>query len=215
LEYIGPGQKIPSADLIVLPGSKNVRDDLKWLRDQGWEPAIQRHLRYGGKLMGICAGYQMLGRLVQDPEGMEGPPGTSSGLDLLDLSTQLAAEKQLCQVKGRLLLGDVPITGYEIHCGITRGAALARPLVKHQNGNPDGVISTDGQILGTYWHGLFDTPQACDALLQWAGLATVDGIQHPDRNEQREQDIHRLADCIEQHLSLDEIFPDTLQTSGR
>ncbi len=155
LRFIGPRQPIPPADLIILPGSKSVRADLDWLRAQGWETAIHRHLRYGGKLIGLCGGFQMLGRAIHDPHGLEGHAGSSAGLGLLEMETTLGREKRLRNVRGRLMLGDAPghagiaeasrvriparrktpgaigpvVTGYEIHAGVTRGPALARAAV--------------------------------------------------------------------------------------
>ena len=203
LQYVGPGQAIPPCDLIVLPGSKNVRRDLQGLLDSNWRRDIHKHLRYGGKLIGICGGYQMLGRQLSDPQGIEGPPGTSAGLGLLQLDTELAADKQLKQVTGELTLGSEPVSGYEIHCGATSGEALQRPLALLADGGPEGAISTDGQIIGTYLHGLFDHPAAGRALLRWAGLAEPEGV---DPNAIREQQLDRLADAIEQHLDCDSLF---------
>jgi len=124
LQFIGPGQAVPPADLIILPGSKSVRSDLAYLRANGWETAIARHLRYGGKLLGICGGLQMLGEQVHDPLGLEGAPGSSAGLGLLAFQTRLEQEKQLRNVCGRLALEDAPVSGYEIHAGVTTGPAL-------------------------------------------------------------------------------------------
>ncbi|MHA6161499.1 cobyric acid synthase [Pseudomonas sichuanensis] len=197
LQFIGPGQPIPPADLIILPGSKSVRGDLAQLRARGWDTAIARHLRYGGKLIGICGGLQMLGREVHDPLGLEGPAGSSAGLGLLDYETVLEAEKQLRNVSGTLALAQSPIAGYEIHAGVTRGPALEHPAVQLQDGRSDGAISADGQILATYLHGLFEGSQSCAALLRWAGLADVQAI---DYEALRERDIERLADLVEQHL---------------
>ncbi|UVL90579.1 cobyric acid synthase [Pseudomonas sichuanensis] len=197
LQFIGPGQPIPPADLIILPGSKSVRGDLAQLRARGWDTAIARHLRYGGKLIGICGGLQMLGRDVHDPLGLEGPAGSSAGLGLLDYETVLEAEKQLRNVSGTLALEQSPIAGYEIHAGVTRGPALEHPAVQLQDGRCDGAISADGQILATYLHGLFEGSQSCAALLRWAGLADVQAI---DYEALRERDIERLADLVEQHL---------------
>ncbi|MEN8641167.1 cobyric acid synthase [Pseudomonas sichuanensis] len=197
LQFIGPGQPIPPADLIILPGSKSVRGDLAQLRARGWDTAIARHLRYGGKLIGICGGLQMLGREVHDPLGLEGPAGSSAGLGLLDYETVLEAEKQLRNVSGTLALAQSPIAGYEIHAGVSRGPALEHPAVQLQDGRCDGAISADGQILATYLHGLFEGSQSCAALLRWAGLADVQAI---DYEALRERDIERLADLVEQHL---------------
>lgn len=196
--YVGPDEDITGADLVILPGSKSVRADLAWLRTNGWEEALQRHLRYGGKLLGICGGFQMLGKTIHDPLGLEGEPGTSAGLQWLDLTTTLDAGKQLRRVRGVLALDQAPVTGYEIHHGVTHGPALKRPLVNLPE-RPDGAISDDGQIIGSYLHGLFDTPDACAALLRWAGLAEAAPFDYPAL---REQGIERLADAVEQHLDM-------------
>ncbi len=196
LDFIGPDQEIPPADLIILPGSKSVRGDLAWLRQQGWEAAIYRHLRYGGKVMGICGGFQMLGRDIHDPLGLEGPPGTRTGLGLLDLETTLEQEKQLRNVQGWLTMADAPVSCYEIHAGVTQGPALARPAV-HLTEGPDGAIRDDNQILGTYLHGLFESSAALTALLAWAGLRQ---IQRIDYEALREAANDRLADAVDRHL---------------
>jgi len=202
LQFIAPDEKIPAADLIILPGSKNVRGDLIWLRQFGWETAIAKHLRYGGKLIGICGGFQMLGKLIKDPLGIEGTPGNTKGLALLDLETTLAAEKQLCNVQGKLLIGDVDIHGYEIHAGVTTGRALEKPLNYLTQGK-EGVISDDGQIIGTYLHGLFESTAACAALLDWTGLEKV---QIYNYQAQRMSDIERITDMLEQHLDTDSLL---------
>ncbi|MCD5986964.1 cobyric acid synthase [Pseudomonas sp. CDFA 553] len=197
LQFVGPGQTIPSADLIILPGSKSVRSDMAYLRANGWDSAIARHLRYGGKLLGICGGLQMLGEQLHDPLGLEGAPGSSAGLGLLAMSTVLEEEKQLRNVKGRLSLEGVRVSGYEIHAGVTTGSALENPAVLLDDDRCDGAQSADGQIFGTYLHGLFETPEACSALLRWAGLQDV---QQVDYHALRERDIERLADLVENHL---------------
>ena len=201
LHVVGPGRTPPPADLIVLPGSKAVRADLAWLREQGWEPLIARHLRHGGRLLGICGGLQMLGRAVHDPLGIEGAAGSSAGLGWLALETTLEADKQLCNARGVLQLADaaaaVPVHGYEIHCGRSEGAALDRPLLRFDDGRSDGARSDDGQVLGSYLHGLFDAPPALDALLRWAGLGEVQPL---DIHALREASIERLADAVEAHL---------------
>ena len=201
-EFIGPGQPIPAADLIILPGSKNVRADLHWLREQGWETTILRHLRYGGKVMGICGGFQMLGQQIHDPLGVEGPIGSSAGLALLDIETTLAAEKQLRNVAGLLLPAQVPISGYEIHAGQSQGPALANPLIGYQQ-QTDGALSSDDQVLGTYLHGLFESPEACQWLLQWAGLSNPLTLDYAGL---REASIERLADAVETHLDTETLL---------
>ncbi len=199
VRWVRPDEAIPPADLIILPGSKSTRGDLRRLREQGWDKDIHRHLRYGGKVIGICGGFQMLGRWVHDPAGLEGEPGSSPGLDFLDFETTLEPEKQLHRVEGRLLLDDAFVTGYEIHAGVSTGPALARPAARLTDGRPDGALSDDGQLLGTYLHGLFDAAPARDALLRWAGLAVR---ETPDYRQLREEGINRLADAIEAHLNL-------------
>jgi adenosylcobyric acid synthase len=197
-DWVGPGQEIPPCDLIVLPGSKAVQADLHWLREQGYDAAIQRHLRYGGKLIGICGGFQMLGKLLHDPLGLEGAPGSQAGLGLLDCETSLEPEKQLRNVTGHLQLPDEPaFTGYEIHMGTTRGAALDKPVATFADGRNDGAQSADGQIIASYCHGLFDHPAALAALLAWAGMASPLTVDFAQR---READIERLADATEAAL---------------
>lgn len=198
LHFVPPGESIPSCDLIILPGSKSVRDDLAFLRSQQWDAQLRRHLRYGGRVLGICGGFQMLGAAIHDPYGIEGTAGSSDGLGLLDVQTTLAAEKQLLRVQGHLAFTDAAVSGYEIHCGVSHGAALQQPACVLAGRN-DGAISTDGQVMGTYLHGLFDTPAACDALLHWAGLHEACS---PDYPALRAAQLDRLADAAEQHLDL-------------
>jgi adenosylcobyric acid synthase len=197
--FVGPHEPIPSCDLIVLPGSKAVQADLDWLRAMGWEEAIRRHLRYGGKLIGICGGLQMLGLRLNDPLGLEGAPGSIPGLGLLDYETTLETEKTLENVRGTLMLPGTPaIAGYRIHMGVTHGTALEHPAANLDD-QPEGAISPDGQILATYCHGLFDQPEALDSLLAWAGHTPSVRF---DPNERRERDLDRLADAVEQHMDL-------------
>lgn len=203
LQIIPPNTPPPSADLILLPGSKNSCSDLNWLRAQGWEPAIQRHLRYGGKVLGICGGFQMLGQRIDDPDGIEGKPGAVEGLGLLSITTQLAPEKQLVNVCGTLTLQPATVEGYEIHAGITEGEALERPLVQLEDGSMDGAISEDHQVAGTYLHGLFDHPASLQALLTWAGVEQADTV---DIAQLREESLERLADTLEQQLNLEQLL---------
>jgi adenosylcobyric acid synthase len=205
LQFIGPGAAIPPADLIILPGSKNVRDDLQWLRANGWDNIITRHLRYGGKILGICGGYQMLGSTISDPEGIEGPAGDSIGLGWLNVTTELQRQKKLQLVTGRLTNDNARVTGYEIHSGLTVTDEVCAPMILLDDDREDGCLSEDGQVAGTYLHGLFDHPEAGKALLMWAGLEQPVGI---DRALLREQEINRLTDCVEQHMDLAALFPD-------
>ncbi len=198
--FVGPGALPPPCDLIVLPGSKSTRADLAWLRAGGWSDAISRHLRYGGKVLGICGGLQMLGRAVHDPDGIEGDAGSSEGLGWLELETTLAPHKQLRNVFGRLAFDDAPVRGYEIHCGISEGPAMATPASRLDDGRVDGARSADGQVMGTYLHGVFDHPDAMAALLRWVGL---DDAERVDVDALREASIERLADAVEMHLDGD------------
>jgi len=201
-QFIGPDQTIPDCDLVILPGSKSVRADLHWLYQQNWHRYLQRHLRYHGKVLGICGGFQMLGHTIHDPLGIEGISGSSDALAYFEMETVLHHDKQLHNKSGHLCLNHARVTGYEIHAGISTGIALERPAIM-TNGQTDGAISNDGQIMGTYFHGLFDQQSACDAILQWAGL------EQPESKNYfllREQSIDRLADAVEQHLDINAIM---------
>lgn len=204
LVFVGPDQPIPAADLILIPGSKNVRADTRWLKKTNWPKAIARHLRYGGKVMGICGGYQMLGEVIHDPNGIEDHAGSTVALGLLPVATHLMADKTLRNVSGSLWAGQGRVSGYEIHCGVSRYTAPAKPMIFLDDCRSDGCVSEDGLIAGTYLHGLFDSAAALTALLAWAGLANAQAI---DRAALREQAIDRLADCVEQHLDLPTLFP--------
>ena len=210
LHYVAEQQTPPPADLIILPGSKNVRADLQWMRENGWEEQLNRHLRYGGKVLGICGGLQILGNHIADPDGIESDPGSSTGLGLLDLETRLLPGKTLCEASGQLATLGSPVTGYEIHCGETHRAAGTTCFVKLEDGREDGAVSADNQVAGSYLHGLFDHPQACRALLEWAGLSDARGL---DREAIRERELNRLADCLEQHLDLQQLFPQLFQAA--
>ncbi|MEA3117210.1 MAG: adenosylcobyric acid synthase, partial [Paraburkholderia sp.] len=206
--FVRAGEPLPCADLVILPGSKSVQRDLAWLRENGWERYLPRHLRYGGKVIGICGGMQMLGRQLRDPFGLEGNVACERGLALLDFVTTLEPHKQLVNANGTLLLddGEVPVRGYEIHMGTTEGPALARPAMHLREGNSeraDGAMSGDSQILATYLHGLFDSPDACAALLRWAGLRDVERIDHDAR---RLASIDRLADAVATSVDIDKLW---------
>lgn len=197
-EFVGPGGSLAGADLIILPGTKNTRADLAFLRAQGWDAEIQMHLRYGGKLMGICGGLQILGERVEDPLGIEGEPGVSRGLGYLPLSTRMGETKTLVNCRGQLhLLGQpVLISGYEIHAGVTECLSPCDALITRDDGVTDGFCSADGKIIGSYWHGLFTQPDALVALLTWAGLQ---GAHATDYEALQEAELDRLATCVAQH----------------
>jgi adenosylcobyric acid synthase len=201
LRFICGGQAVPPADFIILPGSKNTRRDLAWLVDNGWQSAIKKHLRYGGKVMGICGGFQMLGNVVSDPHGVEGAPGISAALGLLEMKTEMGREKHLAKACGRLAFADVEVSGYEIHMGWSTGKALATPAL-FVDGRAEGALSPDNQILGTYLHGVFDTAPALQALLDWAGLPHQNAV---DLGQLREASLEKIADAaipLLQRLSL-------------
>ncbi|MEE9424393.1 MAG: cobyric acid synthase [Methylococcales bacterium] len=203
LLFIGSNQTIPPADLIILPGSKSVRADLAWLYNQGWVELIDRHLRYGGKVIGICGGFQMLGKQIHDPQGWEGDPGNSEGFGLFDMETTLTVEKQLRNVSGQLAFVEASISGYEIHAGISTGLALQQPAVHLEQHGADGAISQDQLIFGTYLHGLFEDNTTCSALLAWAGLTDA---KNYDYHVLRQSSIERLGDAVTEYLDTERLL---------
>ena len=203
LHYIGAGTPPPPADLVILPGSKSVRADLEWLREHGWPGYLEKHLRYGGKVLGICGGLQMLGKSIADPEGVESAAGESPGLGWLDLTTVLLPGKRLCNVAGHLRMEGARVRGYEIHAGRTQGPALEEPAVLLDGGTADGAVSADGRIMATYLHGLFEETAACMALLRWAGLSQPHEVDHAVH---REQALDRLADALESQCDLERLL---------
>lgn len=205
LQYIATDMQKPEADLIILPGSKSVQSDLAWLRQQGWQEHINKHLRYGGKLIGICGGYQMLGNKLHDPHGIEGNIKTSDGLALLDFETTIEKQKELKLVEGTFCsdrIDNVKVSGYEIHMGVSKGSALNKPLIQLPD-KADGAVSDDNQIIGTYLHGLFDQTSALSTLLSWAGL---NESNHFDYEQLREQELERLAEEMQQHIDIELIL---------
>jgi adenosylcobyric acid synthase len=194
LLFVRQGDVIPPADLIIIPGSKSVRSDCQWLKDNGWDQAIKKHLRYDGKLLGICGGLQILGNKIHDPLGLEGCSGSSDGLGYFSYQTKLAEEKQLKQVQGCLYDdSSIHISGYEIHAGISEGLEHYTAFIQLDS-DTEGVISEDKQIIASYWHGLFEQPDACDYLLKWAGLHQT---RQYDHRELQEQSLDLLADTLE------------------
>ena len=199
VQFIKPNQKIPAADLIILPGSKNTIADLIWLREHGWEKAIKRHVRFGGKVMGICAGLQMLGETISDPFAVESTAGSNQGLDLLDVKTVLQKSKQLKLVGAQLTLpGQQPVMvkGYEIHAGET---TFNEATVLTAGNQTLGVLNDSQQVLAVYLHGIFDQADACQSLLQWAGLQTAQPV---NRHQHENTMIDRMSDCCELHLNM-------------
>ncbi|WP_375278545.1 cobyric acid synthase [Pseudoalteromonas marina] len=209
VNYIRHTQVIPDVDLIILPGSKNVLGDLNFLINEGWDNQIKRHLRYGGKVLGICGGMQMLGNIIYDPEGVESSLKSVSGLALCDFETTLTSQKVLSKVTATLKLNNrqTLCSGYEIHAGVSKGNALKTPLItfsQHPNGfKTDGFISDDNAIAGTYLHGLFDEPNATMEILKWVKPdLNIDPISI---DTHREQQLARLATMCETHLDIAQI----------
>jgi adenosylcobyric acid synthase len=202
LRFIGLSDTIPAADVIIIPGSKSVRADYELLEQHGWCDAVRKHVRYGGKLIGICGGLQMLGKKIHDPYGIEGAAGSIHALGLLDFETTLEKEKQLHRVSGRLIFNQAKVCGYEIHAGISSGPALQHYFADLGD-RKDGVVSADGQIIGSYLHGLFDDAEARNAILGWAGIKDVAAI---DYHALVEAGIDRLADEMERALDMEKIF---------
>ena len=198
--FASPGQPLPAeARLIVLPGSKATIADLKALRSEGWDIDIRAHVRRGGKVLGLCGGYQILGRELVRPEGLEGPPETAAGLGLLDVSTVLTAGKTLRLSSGACVPGGAPFSGYEIHAGRTDGPDTERPLLRFADGRPDGAISRNGLVRGGYVHGLFSNDAQRRAWLAWIG-ADVSAL---DYEHEVEDTLDALAAHLERHVAID------------
>ncbi|MEM8596638.1 MAG: cobyric acid synthase [Pseudomonadota bacterium] len=199
LEMIPAGQPIPgNAALVILAGSKSTRGDLAHLRAQGWDVDLLAHRRRGGRILGLCGGYQMLGRSIADPEGIEGPAGSDRGLGLLDIETVMTPEKRLAQVTGRHVESDTPISGYEIHIGRTEGPDRARPLLEI-DGRAEGAVSTDGRVAGAYVHGLFASDAFRAAYLAGLG-ATASDLAY---DAAVDATLDALADHLEAHSDVD------------
>ncbi|ENM5925539.1 cobyric acid synthase [Vibrio mimicus] len=205
--YVGQGESLSGADLIILPGTKSTRADLAYLRSQGWDKEILRHMRLGGKVMGICGGFQMLGKWVHDPLGIEGEAGSSEGLGLFAMETELTAEKRLTNVQGTLMLDgqEVIAQGYEIHAGRSTWAEDQKSPILLSDGSVDGLVSDCNQLFGTYLHGIFDRPETALRVCQWAGAAEIEQYDH---RAVQERAIDRIADAIEEHLDLKLLWPD-------
>ncbi|MEM8981740.1 MAG: cobyric acid synthase [Pseudomonadota bacterium] len=202
-EWVKPGDAIPrSADVIVLFGSKSTLGDLRFLRDQGWDHDILAHAQRGGRVLGICGGLQMLGRLVRDPGGVDGPAGSIAGLGLLDIETTMGSEKTVRPVTGTCLDSGAAISGYEIHVGATTGPDTDRPLFD-LGGQHDGAASVDGRIAGTYVHGMFANDTFRAAWLRKAGAGDIAAF---DYGASVETALDALADHIEQAIDVDALL---------
>jgi adenosylcobyric acid synthase len=199
LVMVTPGEPIPAeAELIILPGSKATIADLAFLRAQGWDIDITAHWRRGGRVLGVCGGYQMLGAKLADPEGIEGPAGEVAGLGLLEVSTIMSGEKILTRAHGTCLDNGAPFDGYEMHIGRTSGPGCARPLVRFADGRVDGAISPDGRVMGAYVHGLF-----ADDAQRAAWLASLGARSELLYETQVERTLDELAAHLAAHIDLD------------
>ncbi len=198
LVMVRPGEPLPLADLVILPGTKATIADLAFFRAQGWDIDLFAHVRRGGRVLGVCGGYQMLGRTVADPDGVEGPAGEAQGLGLLDVETVMTGEKALRSVSGVCLVNGAPFSGYEMHIGRTRGPDCGRPLLRFADGREDGAISPDGRVMGAYVHALF----ANDAQ-RAAWLAMLGAPSELFYEATVERTLDELAAHLARHIDLD------------
>jgi adenosylcobyric acid synthase len=201
LVFIRPGEPIPgNADVVILPGSKSTIGDLAYLRAQGWDIDIQAHVRRGGHVLGLCGGYQMLGKTIADPDGVDGRAGTVDGLGLLDITTTMSGDKSTTLVGGTHCATGAAVEGYEIHLGRSDGPDCARPLLTLQ-GRPDGASSADGRVQGTYVHGLFTGDAFRRAWLANLGIASTLAYE-----SKIETALDALADHLEAHLDIEQLL---------
>ena len=215
LEFVYASQvkqtRLPAADLILLAGSKNVIQDLAFLRSQGWDKDIARHVRFGGKVFGICGGYQMLGQSISDPLAVEADHASKvNALGYLPITTELKTQKILANINATLQLANhtASVSGYEIHAGVSRLVQdNIEPIIVKADGI-DGAQSIDKQVAGCYLHGLFDQADAITLLTKWLGIALTTA---PDLIDIQEQAIETLADVCQQHLDLEQIITNAQQ----
>lgn len=222
LVFVPPGRPIPiDATMIVIPGTKSTIADMEFMRAQGWDIDVLSHVRHGGRVLGICGGYQMLGRAISDPDGIEGPPRTVQGLGLLDVETVMTGDKTLREVAGVLvgveardggapvgafpgapastLASAVPFAGYEMHVGATTGPGVRRPFLRFGDGTNDGAVSSDGRVAGCYVHGLFGVTAARATLLASIGAAPSQ-VDHAARVDAA---LDEIASVLEGCLNVD------------
>ena len=201
VEIIAPGRALPGdADLVLIPGSKSTIGDLAFLRAQGWDIDIQAHYRRGGHVMGLCGGYQMLGKTIDDPDGVDGRPGKVDGLGLLDVHTVMEGKKKVALRQAHLLSGNQPVSGYEIHMGRTEGPDCARAWLNVE-GRPEGAVSADGRVRGSYLHGLFSSDPFRAQFLSDLGAESLTGY-----DDGVEGTLDALADHLERYMDLDQLL---------
>lgn len=199
---LGAGQALPGdADVVIIPGSKSTRGDLAFLRGQGWDVDLRGHVRRGGHVLGICGGYQMLGQSIADPDGLEGPPGTETGLGLLDIETVMTGDKALTEITAVHTSTGQKITGYEIHIGRSNGPDCARPFAR-LNTQDEGATSADGLIEGSYLHGIFRSDAFRRAWLSGFGVAASE----VPYTHTIDSTLDALADHLETHLDVDALL---------
>jgi adenosylcobyric acid synthase len=202
LEFIKDSRLYNGCDLLILPGTKNVRQDYQWLASSGWKDIVEKHLRYGGRVMGICGGFQMLGNTIYDDNGIEGDAGSTQTLGYLDFETHLQENKQLKKVTGTVIGTAIELSGYEIHAGESHGPAFKQSLFdlgSHQ----DGLMSPDKNILGSYLHGIFDETAMLEYLLTWAGLNKIESF---DYKQHQEDELDRLAIEVEKAIPFETLL---------
>jgi adenosylcobyric acid synthase len=201
MTMVQAGEAIPPCDLVIIPGSKSTRGDLQYLRAQGWDIDLNAHVRRGGRILGICGGYQMLGQVISDPHGSEGTVGDTAGLGFLQVETLMSANKRLTKVRAKHIETGLDIDGYEIHIGITSGADCDRPFAQI-DGAIEGARSSDGLIVGSYLHGMFSDDAFRTAFLAKLG-APASGLRH---GALVEKTLDQLAAHLEKHCDVDAIF---------
>jgi adenosylcobyric acid synthase len=214
VQYLSKQRDLSEYDAVILPGTKNVRFDLEWLRRSGFDTAIFDHARKDKPLIGICGGYQMLGRAIDDPLGVEGAPGTVEGLGLLDISTTFHAKKILCRVRGKHVPTGLLVSGYEIHMGVSKRGPDAKPLltISHRNENDaadtDGAFNPAHKIWGTYLHGIFDEPafrrwflSDLKPAMEWDDASRADQLI----SDRKDRQYELLAEHFARHLNIEEL----------
>jgi adenosylcobyric acid synthase len=202
LVFVRRGEPLPIGDLVLLPGSKATIADLSAFRENGWDIDLAAHVRRGGRVFGICGGYQMLGRTIDDPQGIEAPPGRAEGLGLIDVDTVLTGEKRLAQISGDTIENDVSFHGYEMHVGITTGPDTQRPVLRFADGRVDGASSADGRVTGAYVHGLFADDRQRRALVARLGATPSDFAY----DAVIEETLDELAKHLAAHIDLDRLL---------
>ncbi len=216
LHYLSKPRSLEGYDVVFLPGSKSVRTDLAWMRQTGWDARLLEYSGHGGRLVGICGGYQILGRVIRDPEGHEGEPGETEGLGLLDVQTTLRNEKTLTRSSGVWEAAGEPVEGYEIHQGVTKRSGDLSPVIRvtERNGEPaddadaaaseDGAVSADGAVWGTYFHGLFDLSGPRHSFLSTLDpdFRAESGSSMAAEAEYRDHQYDLLAEHFRAHLDM-------------